>query len=109
MEKDMSKAIEWYQKGAYNANMDEEAVYRLALCYAVGKGVSQDMEMAKKLCYQAWPDNEPGKEGVRNDFCNAPNDLSQVLSDLKALLDDEEIKMQLDELIEYLKTTPVKK
>ncbi len=109
MEIDMNKAVEWYTKGADSKNKDEEALYRLALCYAEGKGVAQDEEKARELCRRAWPENESEKEGIRNDFFNAPNDLSQVLSSLKELLHDEVIGAQLDELVEYLKTTPVKK
>ena len=108
MEKSMEKAVMWYKKGAEAGNMDEEAVYRLALCYALGKGLPMDMEKAKELCRQAWPADEAGMEGIRNDFYNAPNDLSQVLSELEKAIGDTETEKQLQELMEYLKTTPVK-
>ena len=51
----------------------------------------------------------PDMEEVKNDFYNAPNDLSQVLSELNQVIGDEETEEQLQKLMEYLKTTPEKK
>ena len=65
-----------------------------------------DLEKAKELCRQAWPADEAGMEGIRNDFYNAPNDLSQVLSELEKAIGDTETEKQLQELMEYLKDDP---
>lgn len=89
--------------------MDEESAYRLALCYALGKGIEKNLEKARALCREAWPKDLIGKEGIKNDFYNAPNDLFDVLCDLKDVIGDKETEKQLQELMEYLKTTPVKK
>ena len=109
MEPDMDEAFQWYKKGAESDDMDEEAVYRLALCYALGKGVKKDVDYAEKLCRKAWPLDDAGMESMKDDFYNGPNDLSSVLLNLRELIGDIEIKKQLGQLIDYLKTTPVKK
>ena len=52
LEQDLTKAVEWYKKGA-ELN-DPKCIYGLAACYQFGDGVEQDKNKAYKLFVNAY-------------------------------------------------------
>ena len=52
LEQDLSKAVEWYKKGA-ELN-DPKCIYGLAACYQFGDGVEQDKDKAYQLFVNAY-------------------------------------------------------